>query len=457
MMAQALGLRIPQDFPIPTFPGSGLPLNIEDALRSMEQPLGKEIDTWEWIVRFPGLLNKYVDGVEDLYERGAGSRSASFGHSYHNLAVWGFKVVDSFTIDSHYCDQAIHREEGWIEDDFFGLPSAPMYRTAKRVLNPRFDDGKATWTQVDNLRAIVEQDGVETLILWLGANDCLGTVVDLELKDMTDADVQELERSGKLQDPISRRQWNLTNLNLFRQDFQHLIEQIASILPATTKVFVGTVPHVTIPPITQGIGEFDGKYFRYYGPFFATPERYQETPPKKRHLKKAEIIAIDQRVDQFNTVIRETVAAQGSQWQVVEIGEVLDSLAVKRNNSETTPELPLINYFRQQGRPDHPLLQIKPIPSVLRFGTRNSTRLAGGLFSLDCIHPTTIGYGIVAEVFLAAMQRAGVDGADPRQVDWESIIWHDTLLQVPPRLWDDILKAAENNAGLWDMLFRMMR
>ena len=31
----------------------------------------------EWIVRFPVLLGQFIDGVEDLYERGAGSRPAS--------------------------------------------------------------------------------------------------------------------------------------------------------------------------------------------------------------------------------------------------------------------------------------------------------------------------------------------------------------------------------------------
>lgn len=452
LIARSLGLRIPTEFPIPAFPGSGLPLNLEDALRTMERSLGPDIDRLEWIVRFPVLLHQYVDQVEDLYERGAGARPVSYGGSYHNLAVWGFRVMDSLTVHSQYCDTAINREEGWIKDDFLGLPSGAMYRTAKRVLNPSGSPAKAQWTQVDNLRAIVTQDQqLDCLILWLGANDCLGTVLELEVKDMTDGDVRNLEQQGLLQDPEARRRWNLTNLGLFRRDFRQLVETVAPILPAHTQVLVGTVPHVTIPPITRGVGEFDGKYFDHYGSFFANPEDSSASPIQRR-LTKAEVIAIDQRIDGFNQVIREVVSGQGPQWRVVQIGAVLDELAVKRNNSTDSPGLPLINYYKKQGQADHPLLQLRPVPSVLRLDTQNATRLQGGLFSLDCIHPTTIGYGIIAEVFLTAMQQAGIDNADPQRLDWTRLIQQDSLIQSPPQLWDDILAAAEKNDNLWEIL-----
>ena len=35
LIAEAMGLRVPSDFRVPRFPGSGLPLNIEALLRSM--------------------------------------------------------------------------------------------------------------------------------------------------------------------------------------------------------------------------------------------------------------------------------------------------------------------------------------------------------------------------------------------------------------------------------------
>lgn len=90
MIARSMGLNTPNDFPIPTFPGTGLPLNIEEALHSMESQLGSEIDVKEWIIRFPVLLRNFMNDTEDMYERGTGSRPSPFGGYYHNLAIWGF-------------------------------------------------------------------------------------------------------------------------------------------------------------------------------------------------------------------------------------------------------------------------------------------------------------------------------------------------------------------------------
>jgi hypothetical protein len=127
MIARSFGLSVPTDFRIPSFFGSGLPINIEELLRFMETKLGNEISTDEWILRFPFLLEQFIDGVEDLYERGRGSKPSVFTGQFHNLAVWGFRVLDTFSVNSDYCDQVIKQNEGWIEDDFLGLPNAPMY------------------------------------------------------------------------------------------------------------------------------------------------------------------------------------------------------------------------------------------------------------------------------------------------------------------------------------------
>ena len=113
-------------------------------------------------------------------------------------------------------------------------------------------------------------------------------------------------------------------------------------------------------------------------------------------------------------------------------------------------------YYRSLGISDHPLLHLEPIPSTLLLETQDRLRLNGGLFSLDNVHPSTIGYGIVAEAFLREMQRAGVSGADPIHLDWRQIITQDFLLQSPPALWDDIANAAESNATLWDIIFRVL-
>lgn len=157
----------------------------------------------------------------------------------------------------------------------------------------------------------------------------------------------------------------------------------------------------------------------------------------------------------FNGVIRECVE-EHDDWHLVDTGGVFDSLAVKRNGYED-PEQALVSYYTDRGRPDHPLLDLKPVPSTLKLETTGrGTRTGGGLTSLDFVHPSTIGYAIVAEAFLAAMQQAGVSGADPRQLDWAWITAQDSVLQAPPQVWDDVLEAARRHSTLWDLIFRAM-
>jgi hypothetical protein len=120
------------------------------------------------------------------------------------------------------------------------------------------------------------------------------------------------------------------------------------------------------------------------------------------------------------------------------------------------PDRPLKAYYASLGFIDHPLLQLDPIPSVLSLRTENGIRTSGGLFSLDGMHPSTIGYGIVAEAFLIEMQKAGVPDADPTRLDWSHIIAQDSLLQSPPVLWDDIVNSAEKHSIFWDAIFKVL-
>jgi GDSL-like Lipase/Acylhydrolase len=448
MVARALGLSVPTDFRIPSFFGSGLPINIEELLRFMETQLGNEISIDEWILRFPFLVEQFIDEVEDLYERGRGSKPSTFRGQFHNLAVWGFKVLDTFTIDSDYCDRVIAPGEGSIEDDFLGLPNAPMYRTARLVLNPAQQPERKNWTQIDNLKAINDAEGIENLIIWLGANDCLGTVTSLSLKEMPSDFTSD--------DPQARGKFNLTHPDIFQQDYATLIAKVKGAISADTRVFVGTIPYVTIPPITQGIGKLpaDSRYFDYYGRFFANEQNFN--PLFNSRLTGTEIKKIDATVDKFNQIIRDEVAGAGDNFHLVDLGGILNSLTVKRNHLTNSPDEPLRAYYQSLGSIDHPLLDLDPVPNALLLKTQNSTRKSGGLFSLDSVHPSTIGYGIAAEAFLIKMQEVGVTNANPSNLDWRQIIAQDSLLHSPPALWDDIINGAERNSILWDVIFKVL-
>lgn len=453
LVARSLGLKLPMQFRVPNFPGFGLPLNLEELLRFCEARLGSDISgTRQWLLRFPALYQEFADSVEDLYERGAGSRPAPFGGSYHNLAVWGFRVFDSFTVTPRICKAAINDAEGWIKDDFLGLPSAPMYRTAMRVLNPRQLKARNDFTQLTAFKDLVDTEGLDALILSLGANDCLGTVLSLEIKDMAKA-------SRVPADPVQRtKRWNLTSQAQFADDYQTMASQIAAILGDAPKnrrpkVFVATVPHVTIPPVTRGVGGFDGAYFDHYGRFFVTDGTFH--PRFHSNLTRKQVQLIDSRIDAFNTVIRSVAQMQG--WHLVDVCAALDKLAVRRNGFDAEPGRALVNYLAELGISDHPLLRLQPMPSILRLTTtEQGRRLGGGLFSLDCVHPTTIGYGIMADLFLREMRQAGIPGADPNALNWNELIQQDSLLNFAPGTWDDIVEVAQANPWLWDTLFSVL-
>ncbi len=449
MIARSFGLSAPADFRIPSYEGNGLPINIEALLLSMSAELGAEISLDEWIFRFPALLGEFLNATEELYERGQGSIPSSFNGQFHNLSVWGFRVLDTLTIHSDYCDRIIETSEGWIENDFLGVPSAAMYRTARQVLNPANEQRKRQWTQIDNLQAIHDTEGgVENLIVWMGANDCLGTVGQLKIHEMP-ADFASL-------DPEERHRLNLTHPKIFERDYAALVAKIKGVISPVTHVFVGTIPYVTIPPIATGIGKLssNSKYFEYYGRFFCTEANFNHS--SNSHLTGAEIQKIDRIIDEFNQIIRDEVALAGDNWHIVDTGGILNSLAVKRNHSTDAPDRPLKAYYASLGFIDHPLLQLDPIPSVLSLRTENGIRTSGGLFSLDGMHPSTIGYGIVAEAFLTEMQKAGVSDADPTRLDWSQIITQDSLLQSPPVLWDDIINNAEKHSIIWDAIFKVL-
>jgi len=454
IIARALGLDVPQDFRVPRIPGRGFPVNIEDLLRYEQDRLGTHINRLEWVTHFPLAARRYLDTIEDYYERGGGSLPAKYRGIYHNLAVWGFTVRESLALTPQRCRAVIENEEGWIEDDFVGIPSAPMYRTAMRVLNPGNLPERMADSQVATFERLAQRERVDVLMVGLGANDCLGTVLTLEVKDMAKA------RGAISPDPIARLAWNLTSTEQFALDYRELAQRIDTALSGQqTKVFVSTVPHVTIPPITSGIGKFDGTYFEGYARFFVDDDN---RPLFVEQLSGNEARTIDQRIDSFNDVIRAEAAARG--WTVVDLCGLLDSLAVKRRqlrpgaSSESQPldpSEPLRTFLKDQ--PEHPLLRLDPVPSILSLRLDASgQRRQGGLFSLDGVHPTTIGYGLIAQLYLSAMQQAGVPGASPDKLPWSEVLANDSLLQSPPKLWEDVFQAASQHARLWSLVFRVL-
>ena len=421
MIAQCLGEEIP-DFRVPNFMGKGgLPLNIEWLARQLERRYGQDINFFEWPFAVDSIVD-LMDEVEDHWERGKGARKSS-NLLYHNLAVWGFEVADAYNINAKMCKEKIEDTK----DEWFQLPSEPRLRTAYRVLNPPQTEDRDDDTQIEIARRIKKSDGeIENLLVWLGANNCLGTVTSLKVKE-----------TGQLS-PGPNSKYTLWTPAAFKSEFHNLADQIDSI--GAKNVYVATVPHVTIPPITRGIMKNRGRlpnkrrYFDFYTHFFIKDKSFN--PDRDPHLTREDAQKIDSYIDEYNSVIRTQADDKG--WEVVDTCMLLDQLAVRRNHGSPKYKLPD---------------EIKDL-GVRFFEIDKSGNIAnGGLISLDGIHPTTCGYGVIAQEFINVMKakNPGIRG-----INFEEIRYWDSLVTKPPRTLDDVfgmLKTLEK----WFHISRILK
>jgi hypothetical protein len=169
----------------PRYPGfGGIPLNIELMIRDLEERFGDELSWWE----LPSALfhaRQHLAEAEHWWDSGPGAATPPMPGISHNLGVYGWDVRDilSRTADSSKAEDRVP----------FQL--VPLVRNAdaiaaKRALDSaRAADGTAL-TPLQAAKALGEQgsledgtgDGVETLLVTIGANNALGTVIGLSVR-----------------------------------------------------------------------------------------------------------------------------------------------------------------------------------------------------------------------------------------------------------------------------------
>lgn len=404
-------MNIPRNnFRLPNFRGAGgLPLNIELLARELEQKYGTTIDTFEWVSAVFDI-NAFLDKVEDYWERGGGSKPSGSDVLFHNLAIFGYKARDPF-ITALECKNRFVTKTS--DDVLMPITSASRERTAYRTLNPNSEPLlDSTRSQLLVAKEIAAKEGIDNLILALGANNALGSLVHLEIKE-----------TGQ-NSPGTFSKFNLWSVEAFKQDYLALAREIDAL--NSGHVFVANIPHVTIVPLANGMMKNGGAlppgeiYFDYYKHFWIQDQDY--SPSLHKHLTGAQAKIIDRRIDEFNIIIKEEVAKRPN-WHLVDLCSMLDRLASRRNH----------------GRPLYPL----PGP-IADLGTRffeideatRKIKRGTGFFSLDGVHPTYCGYALVAQEFINVM-RPFVQGI--KDVDFAHIRANDTLVSNPPRTLDDIV------------------
>jgi hypothetical protein len=435
-----VGFRYPVYEP-PTGPG-GLPFDLERAIRGLEGVVGDMLD-WYEAIRALRWAQSYMDGIEDYWERGDGRNVPTTTAPYHNLAVYGADLLDVLLLDA---DRIAKRLEKQPRDDPFAQVVEGNNERAWRVVleSCRSADRRAR-TVIDAARAMGDEglegggagSGIETLVVMLGANHALGAVVNLNAR-WTPGDYLDQSPRRRLD---SKGAYNVWQPPHFAEEWALMVEAVKSI--NARHVIVATVPQVTIAPIARG---WRGKVYRgsRFFPYYIRPwiNDADFDVDRDQHLTASDARQIDSAIDAYNASIIGSVRAarrEGRDWYLFDLGGLLDSLASRRYVEDPAARPA---WWKPYELPPE-LEALTPVPDTGFFRSGPDGRTDGGLFSLDGVHPTTIGYGVIAHELIKIMNdHAGVpfftqDGAvrAPQSVgvDFGRGVASDSLLSRPPR------------------------
>jgi hypothetical protein len=433
-------------------PGGGLPFNIEYLLRDLESRFGAKTSLFE----LPLALfraRQFLDGVEDYWERGPGSDVPALAGYMHNLAIYGWDLRDALSKSANSCRALIAQPRDNFVDQ---VVENSKERAALRVF-PSWPESSWSLTLFDAAAALGDDHddgegaGIETLVIELGANNALDSVVRLSLV---------WSESGH-RDPAQKGAYTVWTPRHFKSELSVVVEQVKRI--KARHVIWCTVPHVTIPPISRGIGTklwHGSRYFPYYARPWIDDAHFDAE--RDRYLTAADALAIDTAIDIYNDAIQDEVeqARKGvdgtvRNWYLLDLAGVLDRLAARRYITDPNARPSWWTPY-----PLPPLVaSLNPVPhSRFLTGDGRGGRATGGLFSLDGVHPTTVGYGLIAQEVINIMQRAGVTflhantvRSAPIMVDFERLIRRDTLITHPPQNVNstlDIIEWADATLGM---------
>ena len=169
----------------PNGPG-GLPFDIERFLKRLQARYGTDLSISE-LFKAGFFANRYLDEVEDFWERGAGGEGAPrLKATPHNLSVYGWDVRDIMSISydgvtKELADHPAHDDKvPWrqvVEHD--------TARAALRVLGPAHHEDPSVQTALDAAAALGTHGGggpgIETLCVVIGANNALASMLKLRV------------------------------------------------------------------------------------------------------------------------------------------------------------------------------------------------------------------------------------------------------------------------------------
>lgn len=147
------------------------------------------------------------------------------------------------------------------KDDWFDqIVEDANDRAAIRVLPLLKSPHDPGLSSVDAAEALGKDGGIETLIVFLGANNALGSVLQLKVA------WSEAGASGKdYQDLEKKKAFSVWDLMHFADELTALAQRIKAI--DAQYVIWGTVPDVTIAPVARGVSRQKVRPGSRYFPF----------------------------------------------------------------------------------------------------------------------------------------------------------------------------------------------
>ena len=434
IIAYELGWLDSLHYPRYQGPG-GLPLNLELLCRELEQGFGPKVNIWE-TPRALFRIRQFTDEVEDYWERGPGSRGPALNAHNHVLAVYGWDIRDALSKTAASCEAELEEPN---DDVISQTVQNNSERAALRVY-PHWSEETRAMTMFDAAAALgTDHDesiecGIETLVIFLGANNALRSVTALDVK-WSGPDFRDVKRKN------AYTAWRPEHFEA------ELREAAAAVRGINARhVIWCTVPHVTIAPIARGVGKKVMPGSRYF-PYYTRPwiDDADFNPEQDKHITGHEARAVDGAIDTYNDAIQQLVkdarsGADGTKrdWFLLDVAGLLDRLASRRFIDDPNARPSWWTPF-----PLPPELKaMNPVPdSRFLTGDGKGGRATGGLFSLDGVHPTTVGYGLIAQEMINIMSQAGVEfrtnarttRAAPILVDFARLVRHDSLIDTPPQ------------------------
>lgn len=404
-------------------PGPGLPINIETLVRMVGDRFGAEL-SWFEVLRAGLAVRRAMDAVEDYWERGPGAAPPDTGGPIlHNLAALGFDLRDALALDLFGIEQRLVPPS---DDLISQAPEQSGLRAARVVLASAVDGGRAM-TQLQAARALGEQGspGIGTLVVMLGANNALRSVTELSVVWSADG-YDDLDR---------KHAFTVWRPEHFASEWAQVVAALQAV--DARAVVVATVPHVTVAPIAHGVlGKLrpGSRYFAYYTRPWITQDQFDPRRRRDPFITGEQAREVDSAIDQYNETIADSVQTareQGGNWFLYDLCALLDGVAFRRYLTD-----PIARPEDYEPYPLPPeLLALDPVPDTRFYGADASGRTQGGLFSLDGIHPTTVGQGLIAHDLLQTLQSVGL-APDEALIDFSDVIAADSLITDPPAVFD---------------------